>query len=148
MNQRSKDLQVETDARMRDLRQRLTDIKDKTESQQQSLFGKIEEGYQLLTINLNELDKRVKGFVGQTKVFERADELKIQLETKVDEMKRDMERLQLQRKEVDELESQVAGTKKAVDDIGGKLGRLLAERSRVEGMDSDFKKARLFSSYG
>ncbi|UCF97945.1 MAG: hypothetical protein JSV89_00055 [Spirochaetaceae bacterium] len=140
LNQRSKDLQVESDNRMRDLKQRLGDMKEKTESQAQSLFGKIEEGYQLLTINLTELDKRVKGFVSQTKIFERADELKIQLESRLDEMKRDMEKLQLQRKEVEELESQVVNTKKAVDDIGGKLKAVLAERGRVEDMDSDFRK--------
>jgi DNA repair exonuclease SbcCD ATPase subunit len=140
LNQRSKDLQVESDNRMRDLRQRLADMKDKTENQQQSLFGKIEEGYQLLTINLNEMDKRVKGFVNQTKIFERADELKIQLEARIEEMKRDTERLQLQRKEVEQLEHQVVSAKKAVDDISGKLKQVLAERSRVEDMDSDFKK--------
>jgi chromosome segregation ATPase len=140
LNQRSKDLQVETDNRMRDLKQRMADMKEKTESQAQSLSAKVEEGYQLLTINLNEMDKRVKGFVSQTKIFERADQLKVQLETGIDEMKRDMERLQLQRKEVEELSSQVGSAKKAVDDIGGKLKALLAERGRVEDMDSDFKK--------
>jgi len=140
LNQRTKDLQVETDNRMRDLKQRMADMKDKTESQAQSLFGKIEEGYQLLTINLNELDKRVKGFVSQTKIFERADQLKAQLESGIDAMKRDMEKLQLQRKEVEELSSQVGTAKKAVDEIGGKLKTLLAERGRVEDMDSDFKK--------
>ena len=140
LNQRSKDMQVETDNRMRDLKQRLADMRGRTESQAQSLFGKIDEGYQLLTINLNEMDKRVKGFVTQTKIFERADELKTQFETRIEEMKRDMEKLQVQRKEVEDLESQVVSMKKNVDEVGGKLGKLLSERGRVEDMDSDFKK--------
>jgi chromosome segregation ATPase len=140
LNQRSKDVQVETENRMRELKQRIADTKEKTDSQAQSLSAKIEEGYQLLTINLNEMDKRVKGFVSQTKIFERADQLKLQLESGIGEMKRDMEKLQLHRQEVDELESQVGAAKKAVDDIGGKLKVLLAERGRVENMDSDFKK--------
>lgn len=140
MNQRSKDMRLETDNRMRDLKQRLNDMKGRTESQSQSLFGKIEEGYQLLTINLNELDKRVKGFAAQTKIFERADEIKIQFEARIEEMKRDMEKLQLQKKEVEDLESQVLSMKKTVDEVGGKLGKLLAERGRVEDMDSNFKK--------
>ncbi len=140
LNQRSKDMQVETDNRMRDLKQRLADMKDRTEAQTKSVFGKIDEGNQLLSINLNELDKRVKGFVTQTKIFERADELKIQFETRIEEMKRDMEKLQVQRKEVEDLESQVVSMKKTVDGVGGKLGKLLAERGRIEDMDSDFKK--------
>ena len=140
LNQRSKDLQVETDNRMRDLKQRIVDMKEKAESQGQSLSAKIEEGYQLLRINLNEMDKRIKGFVSQTKIFERADQLKVALEAGIDEMKRDMEKLQIQRQEMEELASQVGAAKKAVDDIGGKLKALLAERGRVEDMDSDFKK--------
>jgi chromosome segregation ATPase len=115
-------------------------MKDRTEAQTKSVFGKIDEGNQLLSINLNELDKRVKGFVTQTKIFERADELKIQFETRIEEMKRDMEKLQVQRKEVEDLESQVVSMKKTVDGVGGKLGKLLAERGRIEDMDSDFKK--------
>jgi chromosome segregation ATPase len=140
LNQRSKDLQLETDNRLRELKQRMADMKEKSESQAQSLFGKIDEGYQLLTVNLNEMDKRVKGFANQTKVFERADQLKVQLETSIEEMKRDIEKLQVQRKEMEELSSQVGSAKKAVDDIGAKLKALLAERGRVEDMDSDFKK--------
>ena len=140
LNQRSKDMQMETDNRMRDLKQRLADMKNSTESQAKSVFGKIDEGYQLLSINLNELDKRVKGFVTQTKIFERADELKIQFETRIEEMKRDMEKLQVQSKEVEGLETQVVSMKKTVDEVGGKLGKLLNERGRIEDMDSDFKK--------
>jgi chromosome segregation ATPase len=140
LNQRSKDLSVEMENRMRELKQRMAGMKEKTESQAQSLSVKIEEGYQLLTINLNEMDKRVKGFVSQTKIFERADQLKLQLEAGIDEMKRDMEKLQMHRQEVEELESQLGAAKKAVDDIGGKLKGLLAERGRIEDMDSDFKK--------
>jgi chromosome segregation ATPase len=140
LNQRSKDLQVETENRMRELKQRMADMKEKTESQAGSLSAKIEEGYQSLTINLNEMDKRVKGFASQTKIFERADQLKVQLESDIEEMKRDSEKLQLHRQEVEELETQVGAAKKAVDDIGGKLKALLAERGRVEDMDSDFKK--------
>jgi len=140
LNQRSKDMQIETDNRMRDLKQRLADMKNRTESQAKSVFGKIDEGYQLLSINLNELEKRVKGFITQTKIFERADELKTQFEIRIEEMKRDMAKLQVQSKEVADLESQVVSMKRTVDEVGGKLGKLLAERGRVEDMDADFKK--------
>ncbi len=140
INERSKDLQEETDNRVRDLKQRMVDMKDKLENQSQSLFGKIEESYKLLSINLNDMDKRVKGFVGQTKIFERADELKTQLEGWIGDMKRDMEKLQSQHKEIEGLESKVLDMRKTVEDIGTKLGKLLSERSRVEDMDSDFKK--------
>ena len=43
-----------------------------------------------------------------------------------------MEKLQLQRQEAEELETQVGAAKKAVDDIGGKLKALLAERGPQE----------------
>jgi chromosome segregation ATPase len=140
LNQRSKDIQVEMDNRVRSLKQRLSDMKDKTENQQQSLFGKIDEGYQLLSISLGDMEKRVKSFTGQTKIFERADELKVQMETRIEEMKRDLEKLQGMHKEVDDLESRVTGMKKTVEEVGSKLVKLLSERGRVEDMDSEFKK--------
>ena len=41
----------------------------------------------------------------------------------------------MQRKEAEELEARLAGARRAVEELGTKLNRLLSERGHVEGMD-------------
>ena len=92
------------EGRLRDVKIRQAELREKTEGLQASLFGKIEEAHKGLSASLADMDKRVKGFSAQTRLFERADELKVLLESKVEEMRRDVERLSGQRKEAEELE--------------------------------------------
>jgi chromosome segregation ATPase len=139
-SKRTKESQAEMEGRLRDVKIRHAELREKTEGLQSSLFGKIEEAHKGLAASLADMDKRVKGFSAQTKLFERADELKVLLESKVEEMRRDVERLSGQRKEAEELEARLSGARRAMEDLGTKLNRLLSERGRVDGMDSDFRK--------
>jgi chromosome segregation ATPase len=137
---RTKEAQAEMEGRVREVKARLAETREKTEALQAGLFSKVEEGYRGLSASLADMDKRIKAFAAQTKLFERSDELKAQLEARIDEMKRDSERLAVDHKQVEDMEGRLAVTRRVIEELGGKLGRLLAERGKVEGMDSDFRK--------
>jgi DNA repair exonuclease SbcCD ATPase subunit len=128
------------EGRVREVKTRLAEMREKAEGLQTGLFGKIEEGYRNLSAALAEMDKRVKAFSAQTKLFERSDELKTALEARVEEMKRDVERLAVHHKEIEDMEGRLVSARRVTEELGGKLGRLLSERGKVEGMDSDFRK--------
>ena len=138
--QRTKEAQSEMEGRVREVKARLAETREKTEALQAGLFSKVEEGYRTLSASLTDMDKRIKAFAAQTKLFERSDELKAQLEARIDEMKRDSERLAADHKQIEDMEGRLAVTRRVIEELGGKLGRLLAERGKVEGMDSDFRK--------
>ena len=107
---------------------------------QEKLFGKIEESYRLLSVNLGEIDKRVKNFMSQTRIFERADSLKAALEGTIDEMKKETAKLNGERAEITEIEVQLGRTRKIADEVSTKLTRFLSEKRRIDDMDADFKK--------
>ena len=137
---RTKETQGELDGRVREVKTRLAESREKAENLQAALFGKIDEGYKTLSGVLADVDKRVKAFTAQTKLFERSDELRVLLESKTEEMKRDLDRLAGHRKDMEELDGRLAATRRLMEELGGKLGRLLSERGRVEGMDTDFRR--------
>jgi DNA repair exonuclease SbcCD ATPase subunit len=137
---RTKEAQAEMEGRMREVKTRLAEMREKAEGLQTGLFGKIEEGHRTLSAVLADMDKRVKTFSAQTKLFERSDELKVQLEARIEEMKRDAEKLAVHHKEIEDMEGRLAAARRVTEELGGKLGRLLSERGKVEGMDSDFRK--------
>jgi len=137
---RMRDMQVDVEGRIKEQKQQLTDAREKSEEMQEKLFGKIEESYRLLSVNITEIDKRVKNFMGQTRLFERADSLKAALEGTIDEMKKEMGKLNADRSEITEIEIQLSRTKKLADEVSVKLTRFLSEKRRIEDMDSEFKK--------
>ena len=142
---RMRDVQADIEGRIKEHKQQLTDAREKSEAMQEKLFGKIEESYRLLSVNITEIDKRVKNFLSQTRLFERADSLKAALEGTIDEMKKEMTKLNADRSEIAEIEVQLSRTKKTADEVSVKLTRFLSEKRRIEDMDSDFKKIMALS---
>ncbi|MCD6120637.1 MAG: hypothetical protein J7K04_02220 [Spirochaetales bacterium] len=134
------DFNGEVDKKVKDFRILLNDVKEKTEAMQQKLFGKVEENYKMLTVNLTEIERRLKDFTSQTKIFERADNLKLALSADIEELKSEIARLKAQKGEIDEIETQVVKTRKMGEEVFAKLNRFLNEKRRIEAMDGDFKK--------
>ena len=137
---RMRELQTEVEGRIKEHKQLLSETREKSEAMQEKLFGKVEESYRLLSVNLGEIEKRVKNFMSQTRLFERADTLKAALEGTIDEMKKEMAKLNAERSEIAEIEVQLTRTKKTADEVTGKLTRFLTEKRRIDDMDADFKK--------
>jgi chromosome segregation ATPase len=135
-----RELQTDVESRIKEHKQLLGETREKSEAMQEKLFGKIEESYRLLSVNLGEIDKRVKNFMSQTRIFERADSLKAALEGTIDEMKKETAKLNGERAEITEIEVQLGRTRKIADEVSTKLTRFLSEKRRIDDMDAEFKK--------
>ena len=140
LQKRSKELEIEIDNRMKDFRNSSAEMKEKVEGVQQRLFGKIEEDYNSLTVNLQEIDKKLKNFISQTKIFDRADSMKMALQENIEDMKGELARITVQSREVKEAEKKFLAIKKMNEEVSSKLSRFLTEKRRIEEMEGDFKK--------
>ncbi len=137
---RSRELLSESDETLKEFRVSAADIKDKVETVQTKLFGKIDDQYKILTVKLQEIDKRQKNFVEQTKIFDRADSLKTSLEETLEDLKSEIARVDAMSKEIKESERKFVKVQKLGEEVGAKFTRFLSERGRIEEMEGDFKK--------
>lgn len=137
---RNRDLQNEVDLKIKDFRQAVQDTKEKAESLQKKFFGKIEDHYNLLVVNIEEIDKKQKAFLAQTKLFERADALKSELTESMEDLKTDIAKVEIQKKELFEIENQIVRIKKVGDEVSDKFNRFLVEKKRIDALGSDFQK--------
>jgi len=140
MQKKNRELVVEVENRLRDYRSSVTDTKEKAEAMQKKLFGKIEDQASLLGVSLEEIEKRQKNFITQTKVFERADTLKQELQEALEDLKGDLARIEVQRKDLFEIETSIARVKKLGDETSEKAAKFTAEKKRIDLMDSDFQR--------
>lgn len=136
----TKEVAGDIDERVRDFRSFVQDTREQFNAMRERLFGKLTEDTQLLTVNLNEIDKRRRNFVEQTKIFERADSLRTELQQQVTQLRGDLERVEEKRKDVRDIEAQFAKLRKAADDVSERMNRFLSEKRRVDGLENDYKK--------
>ncbi|MBT3272756.1 MAG: hypothetical protein HN368_06355, partial [Spirochaetales bacterium] len=134
------EIQLTADETVRDFKTQVGDTRDRIESIQQRLQLKIDEGYRSLSSNLEEIDRKQKGFIGQTKLFERADTLKESLQVSVDGLKADITRLEEHKSDLRSTEKEFNRVRKLGEDVSEKVGRFIGEKRRIDAMDEDFKR--------
>lgn len=137
---KSKDFQTEIDQRIKDYRISAKEIQDKIDGIQKKLYGRVEENYHTLSVTLQEIDKKQKNFVNQTKLFDRADTLKHSLSENIEDLKSEVARVDSSRTEIKETEKRFTKIIKMGDEANAKVNSFIQEKRRIEDMDSDFKK--------
>lgn len=123
-----------------DFRSLIEDTRGQFQAMREKLLGKLEEEARTLDTTLGEIDKRQKGFIEQTKIFERADTLKEGLSSDIEELKTEIERVEALRGEVRDIEGQFAKIRKMSADTNEKMARFTADKRRIDLLEEDYKR--------
>ncbi|MFW6312550.1 MAG: SpiroCoCo family coiled-coil protein, partial [Spirochaetota bacterium] len=107
---------------------------------QERLLGKLNEQASSLGSNLQEIERQQRAFSEQTRVFERADTLKEELADAIRGLKVDLDRVETQRKEMREIETQFTRLRKSADEVNEKMNRFVGEKRRIDALEGDYKQ--------
>lgn len=127
-------------AAIEDYRREAKALKEGFESAKAQAASSLDEERKEREKAFAEMDRQVKAFQAQTRLFERADELKASLGEAMESMKADLTRVEARRAEMAELETQYVRVKRLEDELGQKIARFLAEKRRLDTMEDDFKR--------
>ncbi|MFW5643353.1 MAG: SpiroCoCo family coiled-coil protein [Alkalispirochaeta sp.] len=128
------------DDRATDFRSLIDDTHGQFQAMREKLLGKLEEEARTLQTTLNEIDKRQKAFIEQTKVFERADTMKTALQESIENLREEISRVEAFRGEVREIEGQFIKIRKMSADVGEKMARFTADKRRIDLLEEDYKR--------
>ncbi len=137
---RAREMAVESDERLASTRTAIQEARDEADAFRTELVKRTEERVGTVDAAVKDVDRRVKEFVVHTKLFDRAEELRSELERRMEDLGSDLERLDQRRSETAELESQFVKIKRLEDEVNSKMTRFLSEKRRIELMESDFKR--------
>ncbi|MAG34628.1 MAG: hypothetical protein CL878_00030 [Dehalococcoidia bacterium] len=115
-------------------------MKREAESEHAQLLARLQAEAKSLGDDVATADRRLKGFADQTRLFERADSLRAELEQRTEDLERRITGIQQQQESLDQLQTDIAGARKIGDDVAAKLSRFQAEKRRIEAMEGDFRK--------
>ncbi|MFW5695068.1 MAG: SpiroCoCo family coiled-coil protein, partial [Alkalispirochaeta sp.] len=139
-DEHERDMTDRLEERSEEFRSLIANTRDQFQAMRDKLIGKLEEEASTLGTTLQEIDKRQKAFVEQTKIFERADTLKVTLQQNIEDLKGDIARVEGMRGEVREIEGQFAKIRKMSADAGEKMARFNADKRRIDLLEEDYKR--------
>ncbi|MCL2791718.1 MAG: hypothetical protein FWD87_01380 [Spirochaetaceae bacterium] len=137
---KNRDFIFEIDTKIKEFKIAVQDVKNKIENTEKKIMIKISENMKALNTTLNEIDKKQKSFVNQTKIFDRADTLRNALDEKIEELKRDIIKVDTQSKDIKVAEKKFDSIRKLEEEVSTKLNRLLSEKRKIDEIEGDFKK--------
>jgi DNA repair exonuclease SbcCD ATPase subunit len=116
------------------------DIRTRVDETQSRLLSRIEEEYNGVSERLGQIERAQKDFATQTKLLEKVDAYKLDLERDIDVLRKELSALEPSRKDLTTIEGEYRNTRRLVDEVGGKLSRFLAEKRRVDSLEKDFNR--------
>ena len=131
---------AETAQSVRESRAALQEVRSSIEETREKLFNKVQSDTSNLSQTLDEIDRKQKAFIAQTKIFDRADELKTGLESDISAIKNEISRLDVYRDTMNTLEQHYGKIRKLEDEANQKVTRFMAEKKRIDILETDFHK--------
>jgi len=131
---------AETDAQIRTITGSVQEIREQVELSRERLMQKLQAETGGLAQTLEEIDRKQKAFISQTRVFDRAEELRATLENGIESLKAELSRLDVYRETMATLEQQYQKVRKFEEESSQKLAKFLAEKKRIDILESDFTK--------
>jgi hypothetical protein len=107
------------------------------EKMQNSMDG-TESRISQLSTNAEEIRRELKEFSSQSKLFEKTDELKTNLERSMEALKGDLAGIEERRADAAQLETEFIKIRRLEDEVNNKMTRFLSEKNHLDIMEKDF----------
>jgi DNA repair exonuclease SbcCD ATPase subunit len=104
------------------------------------LVSETDERIAQVKSGIDEASRHISEFTTQTRLFDKADELRLALERRMEDLKGDLSGLDQRRAEAAQLEAQFVKIRRLEDEVNSKMTRFLSEKHRLEVMEKDFNK--------
>jgi len=119
----------ELDENVEEARQRIRDLAAETDSRIASVRTSVDDA-----------ERHIRDAVDQTKLIDKADAMRLEMERRIEDLKSDIDRLDQRRAEAARIENEFIKIKRIEDDINSKMIKIFSEERRVENMEANFTR--------
>ena len=132
----SRDARDEMDRKVKELRQSVQESRERAENSRREMVTHTESEYSRLMRNVDDIDRRQREFIAETRIFERADEMKEALESDMANLKAQIDSVNAGREEVRQINEQYKQSISLHTEINNRLGKLNIEQNKLEGLEA------------
>ncbi|MDR2419137.1 MAG: hypothetical protein LBD79_08780 [Treponema sp.] len=131
---------LENDERLGVIRASIAQVSGEITAQRNEVFFRIDEHAKSLTAAIVRADQQLEAFVKETALFDRANELKRDLDERIAALNGDFERLTQHSSEAVKLEEQFTRLRRIEEEVNAKMTKFLSEQHRIDQMETDFNR--------
>jgi DNA repair exonuclease SbcCD ATPase subunit len=130
----------ELDSRVASVRSVIEETTQDADTRRNEILARTEEQAKTLETRVRDSERHIREFFDQTKLIDRAGELKLDMERRIEDLRGDIDRLDQRRLEAAQLESEFVKIRRLEDEVNAKMTRFLSEKHRIEQMEADFNR--------
>jgi DNA repair exonuclease SbcCD ATPase subunit len=119
----------ELDDNVEEARRRIRDLAAETDNRIVSVRSSVEDA-----------ERHIREAVDQTKLIDRADTMRLEMERRIEDLKGDIDRLDQKRAETAKLENEFVKIRRLEDDVNSRMIKILSEERRIENMEANFSR--------
>lgn len=119
---------------------RIRDLDASLDEARRRIRDMVSESDERLASVRSSIDDIKKELSSQAKLFDKAGELKLDLERHIEDLKDELDRLDQRKNEIAQMENQFVRIKRLEDDVNAKMTRFLSEKHRIEVMETGFNR--------
>jgi chromosome segregation ATPase len=131
---------ADLDGRIASVRSSLEEVYREADSRRTEILSRGEEQAKSLDAGIRDAERHIREFFDQTKLIDRADELKVDMERRIEDLRGDIDRLDQRRAGAAQLESEFVKIRRLEDDVNAKMTRFLSEKHHITQMEEDFNR--------
>jgi chromosome segregation ATPase len=143
---RVREQNADADKALRELRVQIQTVTDDNEAREAKMVMKMQNDATDLQTRMSEIDKQVKAFAAQMQVYEKADQLKAQLESQLADLKSDLTRVDSYQVVIADLENHFKSIQKLNTDVEQKLSKFSMEKGHIDSLEHNFDHLLQMSS--
>ncbi len=140
IEQKVSESHADTNGAVENVRSMIHTLKEHLNDVQEKTTLKIQSDAERLNAMIEEIDKKQNAFIAQTKIFEKADMLKLELEKSIEKLKSEISHFEVYRTAMDEVTNQYNRVCKLENEIEEKIASIINERAKIEKVEGQFAR--------
>jgi chromosome segregation ATPase len=128
------------EGRIAALRSSLEETYREADSRRAEILSRSEEQVRVLDSSIRDAERHIREFFDQTKLIDQADELRVDMERRIEDLRSEIDGLDQRRAEAAQLESEFVKIRRLEDEVNAKMTRFLTEKHRMDKMEEDFAR--------
>ena len=135
---------ADTEQRLRELKAELQSVSDDNRTRQANMVMKMQNDANDIQTRMSELDKELKAVSTQMQLYDKADQMKKQLDDKMADIQADFEKMESYRAVAEKLSGEYALLQKLDGEVNDRLKKFQSGRNQIENMEHNFDRLITF----
>jgi chromosome segregation ATPase len=119
---------------------RIRDLDESMDEARRRIRDMVAESGERMAATRSSIEDIRKELTDQTKLFDRAGELRLELERRIEDLGGQLDGLDQRKSEIAQMENQFVRIKRLEDEVNAKMTRFLSEKHRIEVMETGFNR--------